>query len=127
MNYTIVHDSRIGGREINQDRAAWLATDDTLLMVVADGMGGHLQGEIAAQLAVDTVVECFRRDAGSRLADPGRFLVAAFERAHSNIINHANACQIAAHAVRALCRGVNDEAAAFRMIMRHGAARNRSR
>jgi serine/threonine protein phosphatase PrpC len=65
---------------------------------VADGMGGHLQGEIAAQLAVDTVVECFRRDAGSRLADPGRFLVEAFERAHSNIINHADACQIAAHA-----------------------------
>ena len=41
MKYTIVHDSRIGGRDINQDRAAWLATDDALLMVVADGMGGH--------------------------------------------------------------------------------------
>ena len=98
MKYTIVHDSRIGGRDINQDRAAWLATDDALLMVVADGMGGHLQGEIAAQLAVDTVVECFRREAGSRLADPARFLVGAFERAHANILNHANACQIAAHA-----------------------------
>ncbi|MBL8480527.1 MAG: serine/threonine-protein phosphatase [Sterolibacteriaceae bacterium] len=98
MKYTIVHDSRIGGRDINQDRAAWLATDDALLMVVADGMGGHLQGEIAAQLAVDTVVESFRREALPRLADPGRFLVAAFERAHANILNHAHACQIAAHA-----------------------------
>ena len=98
MNYTIVHDSRIGGREINQDRAAWLATDDALLMVVADGMGGHLQGEIAAQLAVDTVVENFRREAQPRLPDPGRFLTEAFRRAHVNIINHAEACQIAAHA-----------------------------
>ena len=98
MKYTIVHDSRIGGRDINQDRAAWLATDDALLMVVADGMGGHLQGEIAAQLAVDTVVECFRREALPRLADPGRFLAKAFGQAHTNILNHANACQIASHA-----------------------------
>ena len=44
MNYTIAHDTRIGGREINQDRAAWLATEKAVLMVVADGMGGHLQG-----------------------------------------------------------------------------------
>ena len=32
MNYTIAQDSRIGGREINQDRVAWLATDDAVLL-----------------------------------------------------------------------------------------------
>jgi serine/threonine protein phosphatase PrpC len=68
MNYSIIQDSRIGGREINQDRAAWLATESTVLMVVADGMGGHLQGEVAAQIAIDTLIERFRAKPGP----PGR-------------------------------------------------------
>ena len=50
MKYTIAQESRVGGREINQDRVAWLATADAVLLVVADGMGGHQQGEVAAQI-----------------------------------------------------------------------------
>ncbi len=98
MNYTIAQESRIGGREINQDRATWLATEDTVLMVVADGMGGHLQGEVAAQLAIDTVAECFRIEAKPRLADPAGFLAAALHRAHRTIVNYAAECRIAPHA-----------------------------
>jgi hypothetical protein len=63
MNYAIAQETRIGGREINQDRVAWLATADAVLMVVADGMGGHLQGEVAAQIAVDSICERFRSEA----------------------------------------------------------------
>jgi hypothetical protein len=73
MNYAIAQETRIGGREINQDRVAWLATADAVMMVVADGMGGHLQGEVAAQIAVDTFCERFRSEATTLLPDPARF------------------------------------------------------
>ena len=98
MKYTIVQDSRIGGRDINQDRVAWLATDDAVLMVVADGMGGHLQGEVAAQLAIDTITERFRAAAKTRLVDPAQFLAAALQQAHESIVRHAADCRIPLHA-----------------------------
>ena len=42
-------------REKNED--AFLINDQSCLYVVADGMGGHLGGEIASQLAVKTIEE----------------------------------------------------------------------
>ncbi len=98
MSYSITQESRIGGRDINQDRVVWLATEDAVLMVVADGMGGHLQGEVAAQLAVDIISERFRREAAPRLADPPLFLAGALRHAHESIVRHAQACRISAHA-----------------------------
>lgn len=94
MNYSIAHDSRIGGREINQDRVAWLATGDAVLLVLADGMGGHLQGEVAAQLAVDILIERFRLEARTRLADPVGFLAATLRQAHATIVRYAVDCRI---------------------------------
>jgi serine/threonine protein phosphatase PrpC len=98
MKFTVVQDSRIGGREINQDRVAWLATDDAVLLVVADGMGGHLQGEVAAQMAIDTLSERFRGEAKPRLADPARFLAEALRQAHETIVRYAAECRIPPHA-----------------------------
>ena len=88
MNYTIAHESRIGGREINQDRAAWLATDDAVLMVVADGMGGHHYGEVAAQIAVQTLADAFQREARPVLGDPFRFLQKGMTNAHHAILDY---------------------------------------
>lgn len=98
MNYAIVQESRIGGREINQDRVAWLATADAVLMVVADGMGGHLHGEIAAQIAVDTMTERFRGEATTLLADPAHFLVSTLNQVHQIIVNYAAERSIPSHA-----------------------------
>jgi serine/threonine protein phosphatase PrpC len=98
MNYTIAQESRIGGREINQDRVGWLATEDAVIMVVADGMGGHLQGEVAAQIAIETVIERFRRDAKPRLADPPRFLAETLRQAHQTIVRYSAECRILPHA-----------------------------
>jgi len=104
MNYDIAQGTRIGGREINQDRAAWHATDMAVLMVVADGMGGHLQGEVAAQIAIDTLVERFRAEARPRLANPADFLSAALLLAHRTIVRYAADCRIPAHvAPRTTC------------------------
>jgi len=51
-------------RTHNEDRFACL--DEDHLYVVADGMGGHASGEVASQMAVDTLREFFRATA----ADP---------------------------------------------------------
>lgn len=88
MKFTICQDSRVGRRKSNQDRIAYCYSRDALLMVVADGMGGHRHGEIAAALAVRCVTEAFRREAQPVLADVPGFMSRALVRAHAAIIDH---------------------------------------
>jgi PPM family protein phosphatase len=89
MNFAIFQDSRIGARAVNQDRVGHWRTSDALLLVVADGLGGHVHGEVAAQVALDTLAIAFRTEAKPRLADPGGFLVESIDRAHAAIRHHA--------------------------------------
>ncbi|MDO8788603.1 MAG: protein phosphatase 2C domain-containing protein [Sulfuritalea sp.] len=98
MNYTLAQESRIGGRKINQDRVASVATEDAVLMIVADGMGGHLHGEVAAQIAIDTVTGRFHSEAKTRLADVAGFLAATLQQAHETIVRYATECRIPPHA-----------------------------
>ena len=44
-------------KNVNQDRYKYEYIDDILFVVVADGMGGLMFGEIAAQTATDTILE----------------------------------------------------------------------
>jgi serine/threonine protein phosphatase PrpC len=74
MNYSLIQDSRIGKRRMQQDRLGKFQSAEALLMVVADGMGGHPHGEVAAQVAVDIAGGLFAREAHPRLRDPGGFL-----------------------------------------------------
>ncbi len=83
--YEILQESLIGGRKSNQDRVGYAYSDDALLMVVADGMGGHLNGEIAAEIAVQVLLERFNREARAGLHSPANFLRAALEAAHDAI------------------------------------------
>ena len=55
MKFTIYQESRPGKRPNNEDRLAHCYSRDALMMVIADGMGGHYYGEIAAQIAVQTL------------------------------------------------------------------------
>lgn len=89
MKFTIYQESRIGKRESNQDRLAYCYSRDALLMVVADGMGGHLHGEVAAQIAVQYITGAFQRDAKPALADPFMFLSRALTHAHHTILDYA--------------------------------------
>ena len=98
MNYTIAQESRIGGRKINQDRVASVATEDAVLMIVADGMGGHLHGEVAAQIAIDTATGRFRSEAKTRLADVATFLAATLQQAHEAIVRYTTERRIPPHA-----------------------------
>ena len=89
MKFTIYQESRIGTRQINQDRVAYCYSRDTLLLVVADGMGGHAHGEVAAQIATNHVTTLFQREARPHLPDPMFFLSVAIEGAHSEICAEA--------------------------------------
>lgn len=58
-------------REANED---CFSADDALgLFVVADGMGGHLAGEVASKVAVELINKCFRRWVESDTPEEGIF------------------------------------------------------
>ena len=89
MRFTIYQESRQGGRANNEDRTTCCYSRDALLMVIADGMGGHHYGEIASQIAVQTMADAFQREARPVLADPFRFLQKGMTNAHHAIIDYA--------------------------------------
>ncbi len=89
MKFTIFQESRIGKRASNQDRLAYCYSRDALLMVVADGMGGHLHGEVAAQIAVQYITQTFQREANPVVADPVLFLSQVMSNAHHAILDYA--------------------------------------
>lgn len=86
MNFSIHQASHIGNRKYNQDRAAYAYSNDALLLVLADGMGGHLHGEVAAGLAIATFVESFGRHAQAPFADPQAYLANTMREAHDRIM-----------------------------------------
>jgi serine/threonine protein phosphatase PrpC len=58
-------------------------------MAVADGLGGHLHGEIAAQIALEVLGATFRVEAKEKLENPADFLERAFAAAHAAILEDA--------------------------------------
>lgn len=88
MKFTIFQSSDQGPREYNQDRIAYSYSKDAVLAVVADGMGGHRHGEVAAQLAVKILTEAFQRMALPILANPAKFLTDHILQIHDAIENH---------------------------------------
>lgn len=87
MKFTIYQNSRQGPRQYNQDRLAYSYSKDALLLVLADGMGGHRNGEIAAQLAVKTLTDAFQRLAVPSLSSPAKFLIEHVQQVHDMIEN----------------------------------------
>lgn len=87
MKFTIYQNSRQGPRPYNQDRLAYSYSKDSLLLVLADGMGGHRHGEVAAQLAVKTLTDAFQRLAQPNLNSPAKFLTDHIRQVHDMIEN----------------------------------------
>lgn len=89
MNYALAQDTRIGARRSNQDRIGCWSTGEALLMAVADGLGGHLHGELAADIATALFGSAFAREAKPRIADPALFLQRAIAAGHAAIVREA--------------------------------------
>ncbi len=89
MRFSVYQLSRKGGREKNEDRMGYCYTRDSGLFALADGMGGHPEGEVASQLALQTLAALYQRDAKPTLADPLRFLHDAIIAAHHQLLRYA--------------------------------------
>lgn len=77
--------SLIGDRKINQDRCIRVADDDSVLLGLGDGMGGHPRGEAAAQVLIDTCRSYFNR-IPHPILNPSSFLTRLLHKAHENIV-----------------------------------------
>jgi PPM family protein phosphatase len=94
MKYAIAKESRLGARKINQDRIGHWSNTQCVLTAVADGMGGHLHGELAAQIAVDCLRKAFEQEARPKIAQPGEFLQRTVAAAHAAILRETENRQL---------------------------------
>ncbi|WP_454764570.1 PP2C family protein-serine/threonine phosphatase [Cupriavidus campinensis] len=95
MRFSVYQESRKGGRRINQDRMGYCFTRDALLMVLADGLGGHALGEVAAQQALQTLARQFQTQARPAIRNPADFLQDTIMLAHREIHRYAEANRLA--------------------------------
>ncbi|WP_374675095.1 PP2C family serine/threonine-protein phosphatase [Ideonella sp.] len=89
MRFSVYQVSRKGGREKNEDRMGYCYTRDSGLFALADGMGGHPEGEVASQLALQTLAAAFQREAKPSLKSPLRFLQDAILAGHHHLLRYA--------------------------------------
>ncbi len=90
MKFSVFQVSRRGSRERNEDRMGYCYTRESGLFVLADGRGGHPEGEVAAQLALQTISALYQREARPQVDEPHEFLSRSLMTAHHQIIRYAS-------------------------------------
>ncbi|MDD2926930.1 PP2C family serine/threonine-protein phosphatase [Rhodoferax sp.] len=88
MKFSVFQVSRKGGRDKNEDRMGYCYTRESAVFLLADGMGGHPDGEVAAQLAIQAVAALFQREAQPLLSNVPTFLTNALMAAHRQILRY---------------------------------------
>ncbi len=89
MRFSVYQISRRGGREKNEDRMGYCYTRESGLFALADGMGGHPEGEVASQMSLQTLAAMFQQQAKPVLPDVKRFLTDAILAGHHDLIRYA--------------------------------------
>lgn len=84
MNIETAQVSRLGNRSENQDRALVATSGNHTLLIVADGMGGHVGGDLAAEAAVETVKSAFQET--DAILEPTEFLRSSIVAAHRKVV-----------------------------------------
>lgn len=85
MKYQLSQHSMRGGRATNQDRVAYAERDNAVLMALADGLGGHSGGEMAAEILTQTALRMFRAIRQPLITKPSSFLALIIMHAHKTI------------------------------------------
>ena len=85
MRYETAEISLLGDRDQNQDRVAIAKRRRAVLLSVVDGMGGHSDGERAAEAAVASLVSDFKI-APADFDDPAAILTSLILRAHDAVV-----------------------------------------
>lgn len=85
MYYEHALTNRLGNRDNNQDRCAVVEHGKAVLLLLADGMGGHARGELAAQVFINSLTRQFEAQR-LPIRSPRGFLRAAITQAHHQIV-----------------------------------------
>ncbi len=89
MKYQIARHTSPGSRPTNEDRLRYAERDNAVLMAVADGLGGHAGGELAAETLTLTAVRAFERIKQPTITQPSAFLALTILQAHNAIVQQA--------------------------------------
>ncbi|MGD8567275.1 MAG: protein phosphatase 2C domain-containing protein [Gammaproteobacteria bacterium] len=91
MKYDVSKTNHLGNRKSNQDRIGVVETPDAVLLVLADGLGGHAGGDVAAETVVDCAFRHFN-NADKPIRNPGNFLKHVILRTQREILDLAASC-----------------------------------
>jgi len=86
LNIETAKVSLVGDRDENQDRVGVLRRGDAVLAVVMDGMGGHAHGEVAAEVALESMLTKFA-NAKLPILQTNRFISELIFEAHDAVVN----------------------------------------
>lgn len=89
MRYSLAHQTMLGTRQENQDRLVCAERGHSVLMVVADGLGGYAGGGLAAQTVVDTFTAAFENIHQTTIDEPAAFLVLTIAHGHAMVRRRA--------------------------------------
>ena len=87
MKYQVAQHTLQGSRPINQDRVTFAERGNAVLMVLGDGLGGHVGGELASELLTQVVLQDFNNVKQSTITNPSAFLALTILRAHRVIVS----------------------------------------
>jgi len=89
MIYSVAQQSHQGGRDYNEDRTSIFERNGAVLLVLADGLGGHAGGDVASQALVDAMSDSFAKATNDQLKKPESFLTLSINYAHHTIHRRA--------------------------------------
>ena len=89
MKFSVFQTSQIGGRKRNEDRMGYTYSKSSAIFLVADGLGGHPDGDVASQLGLQVVMSKFRTHASPKIEHVSNFLTEAMTDVHESLIAYA--------------------------------------
>jgi PPM family protein phosphatase len=82
MKYQIAEHSLRGARKTNEDRVALVERENSVLMMLADGLGGHQGGALAAEILINVATHAFQTIKQPVIVKPSAFLALTMMQAH---------------------------------------------